>query len=242
MKPRPRNALSIFLLIGILASIVNAAPRITVDTAFFDLGVVYEGSTKTVRHIFTIKNSGSDPLQIFSVRPGCTCTEVKFDTLIPAGGVGKVTETIVLKDLAGGQTTKTITIQSNAENRQALTLSLNLWYVRHLDVVGDMVIMEGTLNDTARTTITLTSPMKELSINRIRFIPDPPSAAGKNAPISNINFSVHTSNQANSQGAWEYQIALSGFLRTSCLGHFVFSTNHPRKPELRVNGVVRNPL
>ena len=53
-----------------IAFTLQAAPMISVDSANFDLGTVREGEKKSIKHTFTIKNSGTDTLRIEKVKPG----------------------------------------------------------------------------------------------------------------------------------------------------------------------------
>jgi hypothetical protein len=47
-----------------------AAPQISVDSATFDLGVMYEGKLTTATHAFKVKNTGDSVLRIQQVKPG----------------------------------------------------------------------------------------------------------------------------------------------------------------------------
>ncbi len=53
--------------IGIAA---HAGAVISVDQAEFDVGTILEGSTSSVMHDFTIRNTGDADLVIKDVRPG----------------------------------------------------------------------------------------------------------------------------------------------------------------------------
>ncbi len=52
-------------------------PKITVEPKIFDFGEVEFG--KTVEHIFEVKNSGNEPLEINRVSTSCGCTKAKID-------------------------------------------------------------------------------------------------------------------------------------------------------------------
>jgi hypothetical protein len=47
-----------------------SAPEISVDTATYDLGVIYEGKRDSAMHTFKVKNTGDSVLLIKSVKPG----------------------------------------------------------------------------------------------------------------------------------------------------------------------------
>ncbi len=64
------NRFRILLAVISLAGLVSAGPKISVDSANFDLGGIKEGSKKKVSHQFAIKNTGDEVLKITKVRPG----------------------------------------------------------------------------------------------------------------------------------------------------------------------------
>ncbi len=53
-----------------IAGMVSAGPKISVDSADYDLGGIKEGSQNKVSHKFAIKNTGDEVLKIAKVRPG----------------------------------------------------------------------------------------------------------------------------------------------------------------------------
>ncbi len=68
-RKRNRGAGFMAALMG-SAGILCAAPEISVDSATYDLGVIYEGKTPTATHVFKVKNTGDSTLFIKSVKPG----------------------------------------------------------------------------------------------------------------------------------------------------------------------------
>ena len=52
------------------ASIIHASPEISIDTATYDLGIIYAGKTASATHVFKVKNTGDDTLFIKEVKPG----------------------------------------------------------------------------------------------------------------------------------------------------------------------------
>jgi len=78
-------------------------------------GKIKEG--EEVSCIFSFTNSGDADLVVTSVLTSCGCTVTKFDKKpIPPGGKGEVEVVYDSSDRSGLQT-KTITVQSNAENK-----------------------------------------------------------------------------------------------------------------------------
>ncbi len=58
------------ILVLFLPAFVSAAPKIHCDSPNVDIGSIREGTIKRIRHIFTIKNTGDEPLLINRVKPG----------------------------------------------------------------------------------------------------------------------------------------------------------------------------
>ncbi|HEX7509933.1 MAG TPA: hypothetical protein VF335_01425 [Chitinivibrionales bacterium] len=63
-----KTGLFLALMGGMTAAF--AAPQISVDSATFDLGVMYEGKLTTATHAFKVKNTGDSILRIQQVKPG----------------------------------------------------------------------------------------------------------------------------------------------------------------------------
>ena len=64
------------------------APKAVVPEKSFDAGTVIKG--ETFKHEFTIENTGSAPLEILSVKPGCGCTTPEYDRKIEPGKKGRI--------------------------------------------------------------------------------------------------------------------------------------------------------
>jgi hypothetical protein len=52
------------------AVVAYCAPEISVDTATYDLGTIYEGKRDSAMHTFKVKNTGDTTLVIRQVKPG----------------------------------------------------------------------------------------------------------------------------------------------------------------------------
>ncbi len=77
-----------------------------------DLGKLKKGQTAEITYVF--KNTGSKPLVIESVSPGCGCTVAqKPEKPILPGGEDKIVAQFNTKDQSPGTHEKTITVRSN---------------------------------------------------------------------------------------------------------------------------------
>ena len=52
------------------AFVASGAPLISIDSATYDLGVIYEGKRDSAMHSFKVKNTGDSVLLVKSVKPG----------------------------------------------------------------------------------------------------------------------------------------------------------------------------
>ncbi|MBD3391669.1 MAG: DUF1573 domain-containing protein [Chitinivibrionales bacterium] len=70
MTRRVRRLELLVLIVAITAWSAAAGPKIEVDKADYDDGVIREGAKDTVSHVFTLKNTGDEVLRIKQVKPG----------------------------------------------------------------------------------------------------------------------------------------------------------------------------
>jgi hypothetical protein len=88
------------------------APKISFDSLQFEGGNSPAGTTIT--HDFQVTNEGDDALLIYEAVPGCGCTVVSFDKMIPPGKTGKITVNLDLyREWAGQEYYKSVTVISN---------------------------------------------------------------------------------------------------------------------------------
>jgi hypothetical protein len=69
------RCLSVGFLLFVLALSVGAQPKLVVDKTTVDLGVIYNGTTKSARVV--LKNIGKDTLRILGVTTSCGCTTAR---------------------------------------------------------------------------------------------------------------------------------------------------------------------
>ncbi|MDR3152715.1 MAG: DUF1573 domain-containing protein [Deltaproteobacteria bacterium] len=102
-----------------------AGPRLQVAGAgpVFNVGTSQPGTT--VRHVFEIKNSGTEPLIITQVVPACGCTVASYDEFIAPGKTGKVTVSLELyREWAGEPYDKTVTVVTNDPKNPRIRLAM----------------------------------------------------------------------------------------------------------------------
>jgi hypothetical protein len=103
-------------------------PAIKFDTPIFDFGRVRSG--QEIKHDFWFTNTGTGPLELTSVRPGCGCTTAgQHDRVVQPGKTGKIPIKLSTANF-GGAMTKSITVTTNctgAESSIQLQIKGELW-------------------------------------------------------------------------------------------------------------------
>lgn len=67
----------------------GGGPKFACDPSTFDFGTVWAGAQ--VRHVFEVRNTGTQVLKILEFKPTCSCTLTPdFDRLIAPGAVGRL--------------------------------------------------------------------------------------------------------------------------------------------------------
>jgi hypothetical protein len=77
----------------------DGAPLLLLRETEIDLGQLPKGSSAEAR--FELRNAGSADLRVLEVSSGCACTVTAYDEVIPPGGVGYVTATVLTETLDG---------------------------------------------------------------------------------------------------------------------------------------------
>jgi hypothetical protein len=96
-------------------------PKLEVPEIEFNAGDVVKGDV--IEHDFIFNNKGEGKLQIIRVQPTCGCTVTKYDQEVEPGKSGKVTASVKTENFTG-DIAKTINVQTNDKDMQALTLTI----------------------------------------------------------------------------------------------------------------------
>jgi hypothetical protein len=97
---------------GVASDAKATEAKATMDIAekVKDFGLVAKG--EKLKAVFEVKNTGTAPLEISSVRPTCGCTVANFDKLVQPGGTGKI-EAEVDTTAFSGPIAKSVLVFSN---------------------------------------------------------------------------------------------------------------------------------
>ena len=107
MQSKSLRYVFVVALTLIVASAAMAEGKIMVPDPIKDFGTVAKG--ETLEWNFSVKNTGSDDLEILKVQPACGCTVADFDSVIRPGATGNV-KAVVNTEAFNGPISKTVTI------------------------------------------------------------------------------------------------------------------------------------
>jgi hypothetical protein len=119
-----RTYVAIAIIVSYAFSVFAGSPKIEFNKTNFDCGQVLEGKQDKLQASFSVKNTGDATLVLSSVRPGCGCTVVKYDSLIQPGKSSAITATVNIANYPAGAISKSITVTSNAANTPTQKLTI----------------------------------------------------------------------------------------------------------------------
>ncbi|RLE32841.1 MAG: hypothetical protein DRJ61_08565 [Acidobacteria bacterium] len=125
------------IMVAVMVSMVSfvaaqGGPKLVVEEKVIDLGEVPQGVVKDVK--FDLRNEGSGPLTVKSVRPTCGCTVAEYDKEIPAGGTGSVRAKL---DTTGfkGAISKSVLVMTDDLSAPIVTLAIKAIVKPYIDVM-----------------------------------------------------------------------------------------------------------
>jgi hypothetical protein len=243
---------AIMFLLSVFTGISLAGPEIQVDSAFVNVGIVNEGKTPTISHVYKITNTGDSLLVINSVPTECGCTMINYDTLIPPGQTKLLTAKIDIKELSdyGEYFGKKATIFSNAIKTPAYIISVSGTILRPVYVKPEFIQMYQDSVGKCEKLITLITNKPDLNILSIIFRNDntplqPSNSAGNSAAHNYdtipLNYAIVHDSVEQQGFHYHYlklQIALPYPILQTIKGVLTFTTNHPDLPEINRNAIL----
>jgi hypothetical protein len=171
---------------------------------------------------------------------------VGFDSIIPPGRVGKVTQEVNIEGARGGEFKKTVTVESNAANTPSLVLSVKA----HIKVLIDILTRYVRLRpgDTAPTPVALKTGKSDLVVSEVIFDPGKKDADTWQATLTvTVTHDLVRSGKPDSMGVYEYTLNLSLPSNAVSLeenetlhGEYRIKTNHPKRRLIAIRGTVSN--
>ena len=169
---------------------------------------------------------------------------VGYDTIIPPGREGKITQEIKLGHGKTGKLRKYVTVTSNARNTPTLRLSLGCMIRDDLGITPGYISL--TPDSTGKVTgeLTLTTEKPDLKVSEVRFVENRHNTGNKNnwqAELPLLFTSKLTRTETiHPDGFIDYSLAISLNMteNKTLYGKFTIVTNHPKKQELTVQGTL----
>ena len=211
-----------------------AKPIADVSTKIQDFGMVPKG--ETLKALFIVKNTGTAPLEITSVRPTCGCTVANYDKTVPPGGSGKV-EAEVDTTAFTGPIAKSILVLTNDPSNGQINLVVKAEVRSFVEVIPRNLLRLNVLQgEPAVEKVTLVSADgTDFKVTAVDAAGGPYKAEFRELP--------EKERLPDRQGAqWEVQITVPADAPEGLLNHkLLVKTTQPKAPEvtLQVSGVVR---
>jgi hypothetical protein len=158
--------------------------------------------------------------------------------------VGTVTSEIDLKGMHGGPFKKYITVQSNARNSPSLRLSLGGVIKSELDYSPQFIRLSAAAGKELVTEVILSTEKKDFTVTEVTFKPrDSGSSQGpewQSALPIYVNFSIAKPDSVKADGYYDYKLKVTSSYNESGSRHgeFIIKTNHPKRKELTVPGMI----
>lgn len=217
---------------------------ITIDSANYDAGILQEGEVKSIKNTFIVKNTGDSPLVIEQVKASCGCTAVGHDSIIQPGKEGKITSEVDIRGMHGGTFRKYVTVVSNAKNAPTLRISLGGNIKSFVDYSpGYLRFIPDSSNDIT-VEMKLSTAKKGLKVSEVQFKPQP--TQGNDVPEWQRTMPIYPSfkltepDSAKADGYFDYtlRLTLTNPDKQTKHGNFIIKTNHPKKAEISVPGMI----
>lgn len=218
----------------IFVAAVIGGPKIEFDTKTFNCGVAVEGETEKIQAAFIVKNVGDSTLKLVTVKPGCGCTVVKFDSIIEPGKTTKIEAEVNIKGYHSGPLSKSMSVVSNVD-KTPVRLNIEATIQAAIDLSDNYLRFDSA--SVKSKVLTLTSLKNDLKINSIVFNVDNVTADAKKSQKLPITYKFSPSDSTLANGYKAYKLEIFAPKNSSSLfGTFAIQTNHPYRNEILIRG------
>lgn len=168
---------------------------------------------------------------------------VGFDTTIPPGREGSITEEVSMAKMHDGAFSKCLTVSSNAKNKPDMRLCIKGTVKVALAVSPSYAQMKRDSSGKFSLELTLTTEKPNLQVKEVTFKANS-TAQGQTAWQTNLPsycmFKLIKPEKPNNDGSWTYKLLLTYTAeeKENKFGDFVIATNHPETPEVRASGTI----
>ena len=226
-----------FVFVPLFVSSILASPKIEFDTKTFNCGNVLEGKTEKLNAVFLVKNTGDSLLKLESVKPGCGCTVVKYDTLIQPGKSAKIESQVNIKGYRSGAISKSITVTSNAQNEPSVHLTIQAT-VQAIIECSESFLHLSSANIATPLTVHMASKKRDLKISGVTFKTSGNAQTPgwqSDIPLS-IKFNFLPTDSIRTDGYRVFKLNVySAPTEKPITGECIIKTNHPEKPEITLS-------
>lgn len=236
------NVFNGFLFASTLcASTVFAGPKATFKSTTFDCGKVIEGKIDLLHAEFVLSNTGDKPLKITNVRPGCGCTNVKFDSTVAPGKSMTIKSDVNIKGYHSGPLSKSISFTSNSEVDPTVRLVIQAEIVAPVKV-SERFIRLDSLSTKSPHVVDVVSLKKDLIISGVTFKMHQQNSTDtwqSDLPLD-IKYKLLPFDSTSADGStFRYKLQMfSPELKGAYYGDFTIKTNNPDMKELVVQGLI----
>jgi hypothetical protein len=216
-----------------------AGPEVIVDTIEARFGALMEDSVSVLSHTFLLKNTGDSTLVISLIKTSCGCTSYENDSLIAPGSTGRIEARLDLHELHGGEFRKYLVVRSNAVHMPRVELGLSGTIKSYIDVDPVSIVLPTMKNKDTVQNVTLATEKADLTVSGVFFEVNNAQASGWQ-PVLPVKFKFRKNTGKVSKGLSTYTVTLFYIPveKESRYGKFVLKTNHPKKPEFKISGVL----
>lgn len=170
---------------------------------------------------------------------------VEYDSIVPPGQVGEITQQIKLSKIRSGTFTKSVTITSNAKNVESLRVSITGKILSDIHLSHRFIHLKPDTNGKFVGSLTLSTEKKGLQIREITF----KQKKKKNTPEWQLDpeivfkHSMTTADSVDADGYYAYSLHFSCTITPPpeiSSGSFILKTNHPKRETIKLRGMI-NP-
>lgn len=168
---------------------------------------------------------------------------VGFDSIIPPGREGTVTEEVNIANMHSGSFSKSATITSNAKNSPSLQISMRGTIKEAVSISPDYIQLSRDKNGKFESQIMITTEKADLKIQEIAFksnqTPSNKSPVWqKDIPIP-LDYSITKDTVIKKPDhVYTVKIALNYPDSVNNSGEFIIKTNNPDMPEFKASGTI----
>jgi hypothetical protein len=232
----------ILLVSSICATTILAGPKAIFKSTTFDCGKIIEGKIDMLHAEFIVSNTGDQPLKISNVRPGCGCTNVKFDSTVAPGKSMTVKSDVNIKGYHSGPVSKYITFTSNSDVDPTVKLVIQASIISPVSMAERYIRLDSASTKKPHK-VEVVSLRNDLKISGISFKMDNNSANStswqSDLPME-IKYKLLPSDSASTDSTiYRYKLEMfTPDIKGTFYGNFNVKTNNPEMKEVVVQGVI----